>query len=131
MKFTIATLDLAKLLKTIAPRPRKDDVFTLSACAARIFVECKGDVGGVEALVFADGAVTLPVKTCRELLKTYQGRQSLTFEAGSDGLHIGNFRMPVLRYDPSPKPPADFKVFPIAGMPGSLDRRPVFEKPSP
>jgi hypothetical protein len=124
MKFTIPVSDLASLLKAVAPRPRKNDVFILSACAARVFVEFKGDVGGVEALVFGDGAVTLPVKTFRELLKTYEGRQSLTLEAGLDGLHIENFRMPVLRYGPSPKPPANFKVFPITGMPGSPERRP-------
>ena len=124
MKFTIPVSELASLLKAVAPRPRKNDVFILSACAARVFVECKGDVAGVEALVFDDGAVTLPVKTFRELLKTYEGRQSLTFDTGPDGLHLGNFRMPVLRYDPAPKPPADFKVFPIPGMPGSLERSP-------
>jgi len=123
MKFTIAVSDLASLLKALAPRPRKNDVFILSACAARVFVESKGNIGGVEALVFADGAATLPVKTFRELLKTYEGKQSLTFEAGPDGLHIENFRMPVLHYEASPKPPANFKVFPITRMPGSPESR--------
>jgi hypothetical protein len=80
MKFSIALSDLENLLKTLAPRPKATDTFTLSACAARVFVECKGDIGGIEALVFEDGAVSLPTKKFRELLKTYKGRQSLTLK---------------------------------------------------
>jgi hypothetical protein len=79
----------------------------------------QGDVAGIEALVFADGAVTLPAKSFRELLKTYKGTRFLTFEGGPDGLRIQTFRMPVLRYDPHPKAPADFHVFPASSMPGS------------
>ena len=99
MKFSIALSDLENLLKTLAPRPKATDTFTLSACAARVFVECKGDIGGIEALVFEDGAVSLPAKKFRELLKTYKGRQSLTLEAAPDGLRIGTFQMRVLRYN--------------------------------
>src|SRR6266850_5631351 len=111
MKLSIALSDLENLLKMLAPRPKATDTFTLSACAARVFVECKGDIGGIEALVFEDGAVNLPTKKFRELLKTYQGRQSLTFEAAADGLRIGNFQMSVLHYDPRPTPPGEFRVF--------------------
>jgi len=119
MKFSIALSDLENLLKTLAPRPKATDTFTLSAYAARVFVECKGDIGGIEALVFQDGAVSLPTKKFRELLKTYKGRQSLAFEAQPDGLHIQNFRMPVLRYDPNPSPPSDFQVFSTGAPPGT------------
>jgi hypothetical protein len=119
MKFTIAVSDLASLLKAAVPRPRTADTFTLSACAARVFVECKGEVAGIEALVFADGAVTLPARSFRELLKTYKGKRFLTFEADSDGLRIQTFRMKVLRYDPHPHPPAYFPVFPVSSLPGS------------
>jgi hypothetical protein len=41
----------------------------------------------------------------------YKGTRFLTFEGSADGLHVQNFRMPVLGYDPGLKPPADFKVF--------------------
>src|SRR5947209_3788648 len=109
MKLTIGLFDIEMLLKTLAPRPRDADVFTLSACAARIFVESKGDIGGVEALVFEDGAVTLPTKKFRELLKTYKGRKSITLEAGQDGLRIGNFQMRVVQYHSHPQPPGEFK----------------------
>jgi hypothetical protein len=68
--------------------------------------------GGIEALVFSDGAVTLPARKFRELVKTYKGRTSLTFKGSGDGLCTENFVMPVLGYDPSPKPPAAFQVFP-------------------
>jgi hypothetical protein len=113
MKFSIALsdLDLENLLKTLAPRPKGTDAFTLSACAARVFVECKGDIGGIEALVFEDGAVVLPTKASRELLKTYKGRKSLTLEGSPDGLCIGTFRMRVAHYSPNPKPPGNFQVF--------------------
>ena len=119
MKFTIALSDLESLLKTIAPRPKSKDTFTLSACAARVFVECKGDIGGIEALVFEDGAITLPAKAFRELLKTYKGRKSLTLEADPDGLRIGTFQMAVAHYSPNPKPPGNFQVFRAATPPGS------------
>src|SRR5438046_4122972 len=117
MKFSIALSDLESLLKTLAPRPKTTDTFTLSACAARIFVECKGDIGGIEALVFEDGAVKLPAKSFRELLKTYKGRKSLTLEGGPDGLRIGTFQMPVAHYCPNPKPPGKFQVFGTATAP--------------
>jgi len=118
MRFTVSLFDLEGLLKTLAPRPKATDTFKLSACAARVFVECKGDIGGMEALVFEDGAVSLPTKKFRELLKTYKGRQSLTVEAAGDGLRIGNFQMPVLGYDPQAVAPGQFQVF-RANMPPS------------
>jgi hypothetical protein len=52
MTFTIPLTDLEGLLKAIVPRPRKTSTVTLSACAGRVFVEYKGDIGGVEATVF-------------------------------------------------------------------------------
>jgi len=36
IKFSIALSDLENLLKTLAPRPKTTDTFTLSACAARV-----------------------------------------------------------------------------------------------
>jgi hypothetical protein len=81
MKFTIARADLEHLLKVIVSRRRGAKTLTLSACAARVFAECKGDVAGIEALVFADGAVTLPAAgKFRDLLETYQ--EHVTAAAG-------------------------------------------------
>ena len=119
MKFTLALADLENLLKAVVSRPRKDDTVIVSACVARVFIECKGNVAGIEALVFGDGAVTLPAQKFRDLLKTYKGTRFLTFEWGVDGLYVQNFRMPVLAYDPRPKPPADFQVFPVTHPPSS------------
>ena len=119
MKFTIALADLESLLKAVVSRPRKTDTVILSTCAARVFVECTGNVAGIEALVFGDGAVTLPAQKFRDLLKTYKGTRFVTFEWGADGLHVQNFRLPVIGYDPRPKPPADFHVFPVIPPPSS------------
>jgi hypothetical protein len=124
MKFTIGLADLERLLKTMAPRPKSTDTFTLSACAARVFVECEGDVGGTEALVFEDGAVRLPVKSFRKVLETYRGRQSLTLEASADGLCIDSFSMRVTHYQPHPRPPANFQVFRGATLPTSANPTP-------
>ena len=127
MKLTIVLADLESLLKTIGPRPKPKDTFVLSACAGRVFAESKGDIGGVEALVFEDGAVTLPTKKFREMLKTYKGRTSLTLEASPTGLFIGTFRMPVSHYNANPIPPGDFKVFRTTAAPttsGPLRRLP-------
>ncbi len=61
MKFTIALTDLETLLRGVGVfRPKKTDTLKLSACAARVFVESKDGVAGIEALVLAHGAVTLP-----------------------------------------------------------------------
>jgi hypothetical protein len=119
MKFTIPLADIEGLLKGTVSRPRKKDTITLSACTARVFVECKSYVAGIEALVFSDGAVALPAQKFRDLLKTYKGTRSLTFEGSADGLRIQNFRMPVLAYHSHPKPPADFHVFPETALQGS------------
>jgi hypothetical protein len=80
-------------------------------------------VAGIEALVFGDGAVTLPARKFRDLLKTYKGARFLSFEWGADGLHVQNSRLPVIGYDPRPKPPADFHVFPVIPPPGSTTHR--------
>ena len=47
----------------------------------------------------------------------YKGTRFLTFEGSADGLHVQNFRMPVLGYDLGPKPPADFQVFHLTASP--------------
>ena len=119
MKFTIALTDLENLLRAVFSRPPKADTVTLFSCAARVFIECKGNVAGIEAVVFGDGAVMLSAQKFRDLLKTYKGTRFLTFEWGADGLHVQNFRMPVLGYDPRPRPPADFQVFRVTPPPGS------------
>jgi hypothetical protein len=120
MKFTIARADLQGLLKAVLSRKRRRETLTLSACAARVFAECKGDVAGIEALVFADGAVTLAeAGKFRDLLKTYKGTRFLTLEGDADGLQIESFRMRVLSYNPHPVPPADFQVFPVTCLPSS------------
>src|SRR5438094_10624172 len=100
MKFTIALSDLENLLKTMAPRPKSTDTFTLSACAARVFVEFKGDIGVIEALVFEDGSVKRPSKKFLELIIIYKGRQSLTVEPCADGRRIGKFQLQMFGYDP-------------------------------
>ncbi|PYJ94868.1 MAG: hypothetical protein DME62_02585 [Verrucomicrobia bacterium] len=112
MKLTIGRRALQKLLKAVASRPgeadriNEEDTVTLWACAGRVFVECKDDNAGIEALVFENGAVTFPAKKFRTLLNTYKGTRSLTFEANADSLRVQTFWMPVLSYDPHPKPPA-------------------------
>jgi hypothetical protein len=130
MKFTIALADLEMLFNAAdVKRPRKKETFLLSACAARVFVQTRGGVAGIETLVLSDGAVTLPFKKFREVLKTYKGTKFLTFEAGAGGLQIQNFHMPVLGFDPSPVPPADFQVFRASDPAALLGKPPSSEPP--
>ncbi|CAN5737919.1 hypothetical protein BH09VER1_BH09VER1_40130 [soil metagenome] len=120
MNFIIPLNDLETLFKGASlTRPKKTDTFTLSACAARVFVEFRGDVAGIEALVMSDGAVSLPAHKFREMIKTYKGTRALNFEGGPNGLKIQNFTMPILRWTPSPTPPAQFKVFQTTQPEGS------------
>lgn len=91
----------------------------LSACAARVFVESKNGVAGIEAVVLRDGAVGLPAQKFRALLETYKGTKFLNIEGSAKGLLIHTFRMPVLFYCPDPVPPGDFKVFRPSGPPSS------------
>jgi hypothetical protein len=72
-----------------------------------LFVECKGDFAGTAALVFEDGAVTVPEQKLRTLLNTYKSMRSLTFEGSANGLRVQTFWMPVLGYDPHTKPPVE------------------------
>jgi hypothetical protein len=86
IKFTIALAKLESLFKAVVSHPQKDDMLILSACAGRVFIECKGDGAGIDALIFSDGTVTFPTQKFGDLLKTYQGTRFLTFEWGADGL---------------------------------------------
>ena len=117
MKFTIAPADLIMLLKSAGIiRPRKADAFTLSACAARVFVEFKGDVSGVEELVLSEGAVILPAQKFLSVLGTYKNTRFLNIEGGPNGLKIQSFTMSVLAWNPRPEPPAQFHLFPVKDM---------------
>jgi len=80
MKFTVVRTDLQRLLKAVVSFRRRVDTLTLSACAAHVFADCDGDVAGIEALILADGAITLPsAGKFREVLNTYKGRRFLNF----------------------------------------------------
>jgi hypothetical protein len=117
MRFTIAPTELLQLLDGAGiTKPKKDATLVLSACAARIFVEFKGEVAGIESVILSDGAVTLPALKFRELIKTYQSSNLLTFEGGPNGSKIQNFTMPVLSWNPKPPPPANVQVFVASGM---------------
>ena len=112
MKFLISFTEIHNLLKSAGvTRPKKEDVLTLSACAARVFVEFKGDVAGIEMIVLSEGAVRLPAQKLLMLIKTYKGTRILNFEGGPTSLKIQNFTMPILAWNPNPKPPANFKLF--------------------
>ena len=41
----------------------------------------------------------------------YKGTRFLTFEGSADGLHVPNFRMPVLGYDVGPNRPRTSRCF--------------------
>ena len=64
------------MLKAAVSRPRARDTLTLSV--ARFLVECECEVAGIEALVFSDGAVTLPARKFRALVNSYTGTRFLT-----------------------------------------------------
>lgn len=109
MKFTIAFAEIETLLKNAqVTRPKKKDVLILSACAARVFVEFRGDVAGLEIPVLSEGAVTLPAQKFLMLIKTYKGTPSLKFEGGPTSLKIQNLTMPILAWNPQPIPHAGF-----------------------
>jgi DNA polymerase III sliding clamp (beta) subunit (PCNA family) len=108
MKFTIAPLALENLIKTACTaRPKRKDNLTITATGNRLMVECNGTGSATDATVSAEGAFTVHAQTFRKVLDTYKGTPSLEFEANAEGLRIKTFRMPVLAYNPSPKPPAN------------------------
>ena len=106
MKFTIARLELKNMIRATRPaRPQKTKNLTLIASGSKVFVECAGNVAARDAVVLASGAVTLPIKLFREILDTYKETRLIDFEGSADGLRIQKCRIPVLAYDPAPKPP--------------------------
>ncbi|MEI8309335.1 MAG: hypothetical protein WCH98_01125 [Verrucomicrobiota bacterium] len=118
MKFLIAFTEIETLLKSAGvTRPKTAEVLTISACAARVFVEFRGDVAGIELIALSEGAVTLPAQKFLMLIKTYKGTRNLNFEGGPTSLKIQNFTMPILAWNPNPKPPANFKLFPSSSLP--------------
>ena len=123
MKFTMSLSDLETLLSAAGvSKPKKAETLTLSACAARVFVDFQGDFAGIEEIVLSDGAVTVPAAKFSTLLKTYKGTRFLNIEGGPNGLKVQNFTMPVLAWNPQPDQPAHFYLFPVSQVqPGAGD----------
>ena len=117
MKFIIAFTDLETLLKGAGiSKQTTNQTFTLSACAARVFVEFESNVAGIEELILSDGAVKLWSTNFIAMLNTYKGTRFLSFEGGPDGLKVQNFTMPILAWNPCPQPPAHFHIFPATDL---------------
>jgi hypothetical protein len=52
-----------------------------------------------------------------EQMDVYRGTRFLTVEGSADGLHVQNFRMPVLGYALGPKHARGFQVFHLSALP--------------
>lgn len=74
LKFAIARKDLLALLKGAdVSKSSRHLTVTLYACSAHVFVECGGEIAGIEHLVLTDGAVTVCKDLFLTLLDTYKG----------------------------------------------------------
>lgn len=103
MKFSIPPATLDSLMKNAGvAKPKKTDVFTLSASGGRVSVEFHGEISGIVAPIRSEGAVKLIAKNFRAMLDTYKRTPELTFEGGPDGLKINNLKMPIQEWIANP-----------------------------
>ncbi|MEI6605897.1 MAG: hypothetical protein WCP35_11340 [Verrucomicrobiota bacterium] len=103
MKFTIPPATLDSLMKNAGvAKPRKTDVFTLTACGGRVCVEFRGVTAGIVAPIRSEGAVVLIAKNFRDVLDTYKRTPELTFEGGPEGLKINNLKVPIQKWIAQP-----------------------------
>ena len=104
MKFTIAPIQLESLIKAAcSARAKKKDNLTITAQQNRLLVECNGVIAASDAIVSANGAVTVHAKSFRKVLDTFKGTPLLEIEGDAQGLRIQNFRMGIISYDSKPK----------------------------
>jgi hypothetical protein len=103
MKFTIPPATLDSLMENAGvTKPKKSDVFTLSATGGRVSVEFHGEISAIIAPIRSEGAVKLITKNFRAMLDTYKRTPELTFEAGPDGLKINNLKIPIQEWIVNP-----------------------------
>jgi len=75
-----------------------------------VFVECKGDFAGIKSRVFHDRAVTLPAQIFRNLLETYRGARSLSFEGSLDDPSWFRPQMHIFTSDAQPWDQMNFAI---------------------
>jgi hypothetical protein len=117
MKFTIERAPLVKVLEVIgrkAPSKKwRDKQVRLSACAPRVFVEANESTGGIEALVFEDGACFLEHKTFLKLLKMHSPKKNIIVEVDERKITFASTTLSVSGYSRTVTPPGKFQVFPV------------------
>jgi hypothetical protein len=103
MKFTIPPATLDSLMKNAGvAKPKKTDVFTLSASGGRVSVEFRGESAAIVAPIRSEGAVVLIAKNFRAVLDTYKRTTELAFDGGPEGLKINNLKMPIQEWIANP-----------------------------
>ena len=117
MKFTVERRALIKMLELIgrkAPSKKwRDKEVRLSACDARVFVEANESIGGVEALVFADGTCLLNYKIFLKLLKMHPKKKNLIVEIDERRITFATTTLPITQFSRTVTSPGKFKVFPV------------------
>lgn len=117
MKFTIERLALIRLLEVVGKKmptqKRAGRVLRLTACSARVFAEANSTTAGMEALVLQDGTCSLDLKSFLSVLRTYEGKENLIFEAGPNWIKFGTTIMNTTAYSPKAVAPGKFQVFPV------------------
>lgn len=105
------------MLEALAGRPagrkKADPEVRILACLARVFVEANDVTAGVEALVIQEGACSVPRVKLVQILRTFHPKQNLIIEASANGLKIGGFTMPVIRFSSEAQAPGRFNVYPV------------------
>ncbi|SPE54217.1 hypothetical protein SBV1_1770005 [Verrucomicrobia bacterium] len=114
MHFTIERMRLIKMLENVrrklAGQKKKEKDVRLYACAARVFTEANGVVGGHKALVLVEGGCTAALEPLLTLLKTYDNKEHVTIQADERALHMFTTTWPIRGYTRQVSPPGNFAV---------------------
>ncbi len=110
MKLTISSIELAKMVKAVFSRaPNKKAKVTLTAAEGRFILRSAagGTMNG--AIITAAGEVVVPAQAFCGVVESFRGTDFIEISAGSDGLRLNSFKMPVVSWNPSPVMPEEFQ----------------------
>ncbi|MDI1315602.1 hypothetical protein [Prosthecobacter sp.] len=92
----VLTTVLAGLIRKVYPAvPGKKETLKITAAHGQVAFQSSRGVARCEAEVLGAGEWTVPARTFRQVLDTFQGTASVSLEADANGMRLNSFKMPV------------------------------------
>ncbi len=100
---TISTSVLAGLIRKVFPAiPPKKEMLKITAGDGQMIFQSTRGIASCGAFVEGAGEWSVPARTFRQVLDSFQGTPMVTLEADATGLRLNSFKMPVSHWNPTP-----------------------------